>query len=263
MNRNGKSRPLKKRPSTISGVTKPTFVTACQPLTGRRAFTQMWIQYNTATLKKSAFEWWWKIWSIVPYALVILSRQNNAEFLIIFLYQLQSFWAGPLFQSVLFLSVWSSWQGWCSLFMTRGHRRLGISVSPSNPYLYCISAHTTFNFDQLDIINIVVIFNTWTIHKTDLSLADIWFWRRMMEAAPNWFPKGGKANQTDPALVWSTSLSSVQQSTHWSNQLSNQAPSHPIDPHHIHFSHVTDEKKFSWNVVTFHSWFSTGELLNI
>ena len=161
-----------------------------------------------------------------------------------FLYQVQSFGAGPLFQSVLFLSVWSSWQGWCSLFMTRGHRRLGISVSPSNRYLYCISAHTTFNFDQLDIINIVVIFNTWTIYKTDLSQADIWIWRRMMEAAPNWFPKGGKANQTDPALVCSTSLSSVQQSAHWSNQLSNQAPSHPIDPHHIHFSQVTDEKKF-------------------
>ena len=140
-----------------------------------------------------------------------------------------------------------------SMFMTRGHRRLGISVSPSNRYLYCISAHTTFNFDQLDIINIVVIFNIWTIYKTDLSLADIWFWRRMMEAAPNWFPKGGKANQTDPALVWATSLSSVQQSAHWSNQLSNQAPSHPIDPHHIHFSQVTDEKKNSWNVVTFHS----------
>ena len=135
---------------------------------------------------------------------VILSHQNNAEFLIIFLYQLQSFGAGPLFQSVLFLSVWSSWQGWCSLFMTRGHRRLGISVSPSNRYLYYISAHTTFNFDQLDIINIVVIFNIWTIYKTDLSRADIWIWRRMMEAAPNWFPKGGKANQTDPALVWST-----------------------------------------------------------
>ena len=96
-------------------------------------------------------------------------------------------------------------------------------------------------------------FSTYEQYIKPTSAEPIWFWRRMMEAAPNWFPKGGKANQTDPALVWSTPLSSVQQSAHWSNQLSNQAPSHPIDPRHIHLSQVTDENKNSWNVVTFHS----------
>ena len=102
MNRNGKSRPLKKRPSTISGVTKPTFVTACQPLTGMQAGLHIKVDvvqcYNT---KEVCFRV--VVEDLISCTSVILSHQNNAEFLIIFFVSGAVFWSWPSFSECLVL----------------------------------------------------------------------------------------------------------------------------------------------------------------
>ena len=107
---------------------------------------------------------------------------------------------------VLFLSVWSS-----VVFMTPGHRRLGISVSPSHSYLYNISAHTLLSifFMMMMIVMIEQLslqhpFQCWSAqHHREIvvmaSHAHIPHHHEFLDP----FPQGSPANQTHPAWVWS------------------------------------------------------------